>query len=339
MKKIYTAIIISFLTVCAFAQPKFPALIEAELNDDYKTFSKLVKTEDLNQKTDAGLSVVCGLAYFSDKNFEKACKLLASKKVNLDEPIENNLSLLHLLSYSLSTEKIKTLLKYKPDVNRKLAGGQFTPIQLTQFSTYRFVTNQKIPEGTAAKALATRKLLEEAGSEPFKFVERNFGNIGNFYFCFVSIVSTIYPFITPKMLNSSDLFELKDEYGRKQAQFKYDLLSETFTNLGIENEINVYFEQKEFAKLIKSCVESKDSYFLIAQTGNSKVAPWQWVAVSGCDDFNYNDSSFLLIMNPDSNYGCVDYQIKDLTQLITIKYKECSPEQKKYLEEYIKKNS
>jgi hypothetical protein len=320
MKKFFTALLALFLAAGVFAQSNFPPLIDAALNDDYKTFSKLVKTEDLTQKTPAGLTVQLSLAYFSTKNFEKACKLLSSKGVNLDEPAAGNISLLHLLAYTVSADKIEVLLKYKPDVNRREEKQGTTPAQMTQFATYRFVTNQVIPEGTASKALAARKALEAAGSEPFKFVDRTFGNIGNFYFCFFQVVSTIYPFLKPQDLNSNDLFITTDEYGRTQAQFNFETLTYAFSELGIKNEISVFYKPEEIAMYLKYCAESSDTYFLIGQTGNSRLAPWQWVCINGCDDFNYNANSFLIVSNPDSRFENVDFQIKDLTQLITIKY-------------------
>ena len=78
------------------------------------------------------------LAYFNDKDFEKACELLSSKGFNFDVPVENNISLLYALAYSLSSNKISTLLKYNVDVNRKNSITNLKPIDATQFSTFKF---------------------------------------------------------------------------------------------------------------------------------------------------------------------------------------------------------
>ena len=84
------------------------------------------------------MNVQLSLAYFNDKDFEKACELLSSKGFNFDVPVENNISLLYVLAYSLSSNKISTLLKYNVDVNRKNSITNLKPIDATQFSTFKF---------------------------------------------------------------------------------------------------------------------------------------------------------------------------------------------------------
>ena len=84
------------------------------------------------------MNVQLSLAYFNDKDFEKACELLSSKGFNFDVPVENNISLLYVLAYSLSSNKISTLLKYNVAVNRKNSITNLKPIDATQFSTFKF---------------------------------------------------------------------------------------------------------------------------------------------------------------------------------------------------------
>lgn len=111
------------------------------------------------------MNVQLSLAYFNDKDFEKACELLSSKGFNFDVPVENNISLLYVLAYSLSSNKISTLLKYNVDVNRKNSITNLKPIDATQFSTFKFYSEQKINSSNYAKAKETRELLINNGSE------------------------------------------------------------------------------------------------------------------------------------------------------------------------------
>lgn len=134
------------------------------------------------------MNVQLSLAYFNDKDFEKACELLSSKGFNFDVPVD-----------------------------------------ATQFSTFKFYSEQKINSSNYAKAKETRELLINNGSE--------------------------------------------------------------------------------------------DLYVLIAMTGKNPIAPFQWVNISGGDYSKNSETANLIVANPDGLYQFVDFQVKDLTELITIKIK------------------
>ena len=134
------------------------------------------------------MNVQLSLAYFNDKDFEKACELLSSKGFNFDVPVD-----------------------------------------ATQFSTFKFYSEQKINSSNYAKAKETRELLLNNGSE--------------------------------------------------------------------------------------------DLYVLIAMTGKNPIAPFQWVNISGGDYSKNSETANLIVANPDVLYQFVDFQVKDLTELITIKIK------------------
>ncbi len=134
------------------------------------------------------MNVQLSLAYFNDKDFEKACELLSSKGFNFDVPVD-----------------------------------------ATQFSTFKFYSEQKINSSNYAKAKETRELLLNNGSE--------------------------------------------------------------------------------------------DLYVLIAMTGKNPIAPFQWVNISGGDYSKNSKTANLIVANPDVLYQFVDFQVKDLTELITIKIK------------------
>ena len=135
MKKCFLVFILIFVSLKIFATP----LIDAAKNQDYKTFERLLNDGvSLDEINESGMNVQLSLAYFNDKDFEKACELLSSKGFNFDVPVENNISLLYVLAYSLSSNKISTLLKYNVDVNRKNSITNLKPIDATQFSTFKF---------------------------------------------------------------------------------------------------------------------------------------------------------------------------------------------------------
>ena len=289
------------------------------MNDDFKSFSKIVSSgADFSQKSERGLSVQHSLGYFSTKNFKKACALLDSKGVNLDEPNEDNLSLLHLLAYACDYDKLSVLLKYKVDVNRKCAVNGFTPIEMTQFATFKFVTNQDIPKNAREKAEKCRNLLLKNGSEPFKYCEPTVNKVGNFAFCLFMAANTLEPFISFDMMNSSDLFEFYEENGQQTASVKFDLIEAVFKNVGIDAEISSFSDEKVFPDKIKLANDAEEPYFLIAQTANNPIAPYQWVC------FNYDSEKLtketpLSASNPDKTFRQVSFRVGDISQLILIK--------------------
>lgn len=85
MKKCFLVFILIFVSLKIFATP----LIDAAKNQDYKTFERLVNDGvSLDEINESGMNVQLSLAYFNDKDFEKACELLSSKGFNFDVPVD-----------------------------------------------------------------------------------------------------------------------------------------------------------------------------------------------------------------------------------------------------------
>ena len=82
----------------------------------------------------------------------------------------------------------------------------FTPIEMTQFATFKFVTNQGIPKNAREKAEKCRNLLLKNGSEPFKYCEPTVNKVGNFAFCLFMAANTLEPFISFDMMNPDKTF-------------------------------------------------------------------------------------------------------------------------------------
>ena len=89
------------------------------------------------------MNVQLSLAYFNDKDFEKACELLSSKGFNFDVPVD-----------------------------------------ATQFSTFKFYSEQKINSSNYAKAKETRELLINNGLFTFKSISKNI-TLSSYYWCIV----------------------------------------------------------------------------------------------------------------------------------------------------------
>ena len=319
MKKVYLIFILIFISSIVFATP----LIDAARNQDYKTFERLVNEGcSLDEKNELGMNVQLALAYFNEKDFKKACKLLSTKGVDFDVPVDNNISLLYVLAYSCSSNKLSTLLKYNVDINRKNSLTNLKPIDATQFSTFKFYSEQKINASNYKNAKKTRELLLNNGSEDFAFCETTMGNVGNMFFCLFNIIANFFPFATPQMINTSELYDFSEIDGQQIVTLHQDKMKELFDSIDFEVEINNYFETNEILEQLIETKRSEDSYALIAMTGNNPIAPFQWINISD-GDYNQNPekTANLVVANPDALYQFVDFQVKDLTHLITIKIK------------------
>jgi hypothetical protein len=319
MKKNVLVIILLFVSFNLFATP----LIEAARNQDYKTFEKLVNEgASLNEINESGMNLQLALAYFNEKDFKKACKLLSNKGFDFDVPVKNNISLLYVLCYSCSYKKISTLLNYNIDINRRNSITNLKPIDATQFSTFKFYSEQKINALNSINAKKTRELLIKNGSEDFKLCETTMGNIGNMFFCMFNIIGNIYPVVTPQMVNSSELFNFSEIDGQQIVTLRQDKMKELFNSLNLDVEINNYFETDKILEQLIETETSEDLYSLIAFTGNNPIAPFQCVNISSSSlSINPSETKILKVANPDALYQFVDFQVKDLTHLITIKFK------------------
>lgn len=324
MKK---ALSIFFIALMITKTGSAQSLIEAAKARDYKLFEQAVKSGvNLNETDEYGMNVQLSLAYFSPEEFKNACTFLHKKGFDFDKPAANNISLLYLLAYSCSHEKIQTLLKYNVDVNRKNDATGLRPIDATQFCTFKFYSDQIIPETAFANAEKTRRLLLKHGSEEFKYADLNFGNVGNFFFCIVNMISVYYPSVNPKMINSQELFDFWELNGQPQATVKKESLIELFEKLNLDVEINSYTDKNEILRQLIDTELSEDSYMLMAQTGNNALAPYQWVNIGGEEFGKHPDfNSPIKVSNPDSLYSFVEFQVRDISQLLTFKIKKLAP--------------
>ena len=316
MKKLFLITVLCSVCAGLFAGP----LIDAAKARDYKTFEKLVKKNaDLNETDEKGMNVQLALAYFDAKDFKKACKLLAKKGFDFDLPVANNISLLYVLAYSCAYEKISVLLKYDVDVNRKNSITELKPIDATQFCTFKFFSEQIIPEDAYDRAQKTRKLLLQHGSDAFKYCDLTFGNVGNFFFCLVNIFSSFNPFINPQELNSYNLFDYSNFKDQTLVIVNQQLLEEVFLNFRVKVIINNYYDPQEILQKLIECTESPYPFALIGNTGKNPIAPYQWVNINGgsfIEDPSLTAS--LETANPDALYDFVDYEVQDISQLVTI---------------------
>ena len=317
MKKTVLILLLSILTFGLFAGP----LIDAAKNRDYKTFEKLVKKNaSLNETDEKGMNVQLALAYFDAKDFKKACTLLAKKGFDFDVPVANNISLVYVLSYSLSYEKLETLLKYKVDINRRNEIQNTKPIDATMFSTFKFFSSQKIADETYDRAQKTRDLLLKNGSDPLEPFPLTMGNVGNGFFCIVNIVASFNPYINPQMLNSSSLFDFTPINGQEQATIKEDEMVQLFLDQGVEVTITNYYDPEEIHDKLIFAEEAPDPYCMIINTGNNPVAPYQWAILNqGGFGEERSPARELVLSNPDALYDFVTFQRQDITELILVK--------------------
>lgn len=321
------ALSIAFMALMIAKIGSAQSLIGAAKAGDFRLFEKTVKSgASLDETDELGMNVQLSLAYFSLKEFKKACALLHKKGFDFDKPVANNISLLYLLSYSCSHEKIQTLLKYNVDVNRKNDATGLKPIDATQFSTFKFYSEQIIAEDAFVNAEKTRRLLLKHGSEDFKYADLNFGNVGNFFFCILNMIVVYYPFIHPEMINSKELFDFSELNGQPQAAVKKESLIELFKSINLDVEISSYTDKNEILRQLIDTELSEDTYMLMAQTGNSPLAPYQWVNINGGNYGKNPDYDHpLKVANPDGLYQFIEFRIRDISQLLTFKIKELAP--------------
>ena len=317
MKKGFLILLLSFMAFGLFAGP----LIDAAFNRDYKTFEKLVKKNaDLNETDEKGMNVQLALAYFNEKDFKKACTLLAKKGFDFDVPVANNISLVYVLAYSLSYEKLETLLNYKVDINRRNDIQNTKPIDATLFSTFKFFSSQIIPDETYDRAQKTRDLLLKKGSDPLEPFPLTMGNVGNGFFCIVNIVAGFNPYINPQMLNSSSLFDFTPVNGQEQATIIEDEMAQLFLDQGVEVTITNHYEADDILDKLIFAEEAPDPYCLIINTGKNPIAPYQWALITqgGFREENSPERK-LKINSPDALYDFVTFQRQDISQLMLIK--------------------
>lgn len=322
MKKIFVGLVmlIGLLSVASSQ-----SIFEAIYNDDITAFTKCVKKKkSLEEKTELGMPVQLAIAQFSDENFEKACQLLAAKKFDFDKPSDTGMTLLYLLTKSLSVNKVKALLNYDVDVNKKVA--EILPIQATQFSTYPFHTKQDIASENYEKEKEIHKMLLEKGSEPFSYIDANLFYFGNFLFAYATVVFQSNRLIKPEMLNSAEFFDIKEKNKRTIASFKYEAMKEILNQYGILiRNVESSRHTDDFINVINDVLTCSNKCYVLAFTGNSKIAPYQWVLIKNFDEDTINnlkvknEEAKFMCINSDSTYAYAEYYIKDITEVIVIK--------------------
>lgn len=295
--------------------------ITSAFEDDIEKFEKFIENgADLNETNLGGLNVQTALAYFSDENFERACEILYKKGFDFNKPQKSGLTLLYSLCYSLSYNKIETLLKYNIDVNKKVNG--ILPIQATQFAIYPFHTLQK------RNALACynegkriQKLLLKNGSEKFKYIEPTITDFGNFLRSNLFVIQQIRSDVTLDDVNHAADYYSRLEEGRWVVSMKYNSLKKLYAHFGIKIKISIAYGYNDIEAKIIDGINSNNQCLFIGQTGNNKIAPYQWVVLTKFPsiDKKYIDSNgYFAAYNPDPIFENVGFQFKDLTELIVI---------------------
>lgn len=315
-KNISILAVVLFCTVGIFAKPK-TGLIEAAKNGDYKKFEQLVKRgANLDEVNLSDLTVQCALAYFSDEDFEKACELLAKKKFDFSKPNEMGITLAYILSYSYSYNKLQTLLQYKPNLNYTDKNNKVTPICATQFGTFKYYSEQKIDDETIKKAEAVRKLLIENGSPEFEYLTMSPYYFGNLQFCLLASLRRMIPLLSIECFNEPEMFQFGNTNGQKWAAISKNGIKSLLKKFGLNDDIVEYTEPEQIRNALKKVAENKYAYILVAQTGNNSLCPYQWVVIQNFGELN--PESKIRVYKPDSHYDFMEYQIKDISMLITI---------------------
>ena len=247
------------------------SLIQSAMKNDFKTFSKeLKKNQNLNETDKNGMNLQLALGYFSDENFNKACLLLNDKGFNFDKPAKTEVTLLYVLAYSLQVKKVKTLLTYNVDVNKTVSG--LTPIQATEFSTYKYHTKQIIDPDNYKKAKEIQELLLNAGSEDFSYINPpNLYYFGNFLYCNAYAIYQFNKFVNPYQLNEPEYFDIEKIENREIDSFS-DVIMSSLTTLGkvllflacLINVIGFLFINPSVTKNRKNCLSAET--FLVMDT-------------------------------------------------------------------------
>lgn len=321
MKKLLLLVsVILQLNLFCFSQSKYediPDVIYYAINDNYSDFEEYVKNGgDLTVTTRNGMNVPISLAYFSETNFKKACSLLKAKKCDLDMPNENNFSLFHYLCYSCDYNRVKTLLSYKPDVNRKSKTLELTPIQMTQYAEYMFYENQKYYTTEALYGYDIRKKILKNKWYEFKRSEITYGYYGNLILSLFNAVTLYNPGASPKQLLSFDLTENISFGNQTVTKAKLQNFLNTFLPGSEFSEHNEYDDIKE---TLINCNASESDYIILIQTANSPIAKFQWGTINGFKDEIIDDDSLIVFGTPDHEFGLVEYRVKDISYMIAIK--------------------
>lgn len=326
MKRKLSVLIFTIISVFTIFANSNDSLIEAAINDDYQTFEELVKSKaksKLNEITYSGMTLQCALTYFSDDNFEKACKLLNSKKFDFNKPTDHGITLAYVLSYSYSYNKLKILLKYNPKLDI-LNSSKVSPIDSTQFGTFKFYSEQKFDDSNFDKAEAIRELLKQNGSPNFKQLPINVYYFGNLQICLFSCFKTLIPSMQLQDFNTEDLFIFSNTNGQDWATLNKQGIIDFMKDYGVQLEVEEYYSNKDdIVQQIKKTYESEYLYFVIFETGNNPVCPYQWVYLKDISNPSvFNNETSLICHVPDTNYSFMRYKIKDISTLITIKVKK-----------------
>lgn len=320
MKKLFTKLFVSLVLAAGiFAATENTPLIDAAKSGDYARFEQLVNQgQSLDEVNERGLTLQCALAYFNDEDFAKACELLNSKKFNFNKTTKDGITLVYLLSYSLSYNKLEALLKYKPDLTIKTY--DHTPIEVTQKAAYKFYSEQVMEEDAYQRGEKVRQLLKKAGSPKFKKMSATIRDYGNFL---GTLYGTLNPFYGVSFDNLNNIMVIKNETinGFENATVSKKGLLLRMGGIGVDLEISeTYTNPDEIIEKIDMAAKSEYPYAIIAQTGNNPLEPYQWVVVKGYDEPITPETTFSYYSS-DQLSDIIDYQIKDISQLVLIKFK------------------
>ena len=257
----------------------YTPLMYAILHDNYEVFQYLVKHgSEMNTVSANGCNIPILLGYFSFDNFKKACSLLNEQGINIDQPSNNNMSLLHYLVFACDYEKVEYLLQFKPDLYRKESVSQSLPIDMLQYSSYQYTNIISLSEDKKEKCKKIQELLIEKGSPDITFLPLTIGRFGNFLFVNFKIINQIMPDISVDQINLSKYYTFYRNENQDTARLDLEKIYEMYEDIGLKIEISVYKEK--FQEIINQCAESPDPYFLIANMGNCPLISQNWVNIS-----------------------------------------------------------
>lgn len=320
-RKFLVLTVLLFSVAGIFAAPD-TSLIEAAKNGDYPKFEQLVKKgAKLDEVDKRGMTLQCALAYFSDEDFAKACELLNKKKFNFNKTTSEGVTLAYVLSYSYSYNKLETLLKYKPDLTVK-TDTELTPIDATQFGTFKFYSEQKMDDDIFEKAETVRKLLVENGSPEFNKLPMSVYYFGNYLYCFYNFMRKLIPFLNIDYLNRHDFYIFETVNGQDWASVNKEKCKKILQVNEFNNEIEEYYGTDEIVKVLDMIANSESGYCVFGYTGNNPVIPYQWVFIKGPEGDSFSESAYVKSFCTDSTYDFVQYKVSDFSMIVTIKFTE-----------------
>lgn len=311
-----------------FAQDNYldsiPEAILYEINDDYESFEKYVNSKgSLNVKTKKGMDIVLGTAYFSDDNFEKAHRLLKSKKVNLDKPNKDNMTLFHYICGSGNPFKavVLTYEKPKPKYNRKIKSIGYTPVEMTQFPEFWYYENQLYPNDFELNISTIRYIIEEETKVPFSYSKPSLSTNGQLRFLIYTIIRTFYPTVTGQELVDQKLVSYYDVNGRIMETITKEDLTTFFQKWFPGSELIEVTESEKIKESLKTYSESESPYIGFVNTGNHPIAPYYWGTIRGIHNKgeSIEDDSFIELGNVNQNLNILEYQVKDISLLVLLK--------------------